>query len=305
MNCNLQNKGSVLDIHGNWFLQHMQIGLHNTHDNPAETTLNAQRSPCAICRMIFCFSGAVKICALENRRHRHLIVSEDWCSLQYISETCRFIDLPIKLPFRAMHITLSSAGMGQLLGTSRLQNQIDEAIRSQRFIALDQPLTPAMRLLTQQVEDACGQGQSCTGPFVMAKGLELLWHFSREWENGGKPSVNGQDRKAVGKASRILEKNLAEPPSLVELASQVGMSLTKFKEVFRQYYEMPPYAYLRKVRMEKAMCLLQLHGVRVTETAFDVGYNSVSHFAKTFAAYFGMSPSDVRKRSSKSNKGDR
>jgi AraC-like DNA-binding protein len=110
-----------------------------------------------------------------------------------------------------------------------------------------------------------------------------------------------QDRKAIEKARHILEKNLVEPPSLGDLASQVGMSLSKFKQVFRQSYAIPPYAYLRKARMEKAMCMLQLDGARVTETALEVGYNSVSHFAKAFASYFGVSPSEARKRPLQNN----
>lgn len=292
---------SALDISQTWFLHDIQIEFHETAGNGADPSVISEKRQGATCRMILCLSGTVKVCVLGNGQHQHFIIPEGYCSLQYCPETCRYIDLPLEHHFRSIQITLSYSAMAQLLGKSRLRNQLDEAFQNQRSIALDRPITPAMRFLMQQVEDACGQGQTCSGPFVVAKALELLWHFSRSWESEEKSSVYGQDRKAMEKACRLLEKNLVEPPSLFELACQVGMSLSKFKEVFRRYYEMPPYAYLRKARMEKAMCLLQLRGARVTETAYDVGYNSVSHFAKAFAAYFGMSPSEARKRCRRKN----
>jgi AraC-like DNA-binding protein len=82
---------------------------------------------------------------------------------------------------------------------------------------------------------------------------------------------------------------------------QVGMGPSKFKHVFRESCDMPPYVYLRKVRLGKAMCLLQLQGLSVTETALEMGYNSISHFAKALSSHFGVLPSEIRKRSGQNN----
>lgn len=48
--------------------------------------------------------------------------------------------------------------------------------------------------------------------------------------------------------------------------------------------------------MEKAMVLLRQGEMNVTEVAMDVGYSSISHFAKAFRRTFDMSPSKVRSR---------
>jgi AraC-like DNA-binding protein len=183
-----------------------------------------------------------------------------------------------------------------LLGENRLQKILKEALHDMQPISMDELITPEMHLLIKQMKDINDSAQANCGPFAVAKGLELLWLFSRAWDADVQPPVSRQDVEAIDKARSILEKNLDEPPSLEKLASQVGMSLSKFKQVFRQSYDMPPYAYLRKVRLEKAMCLLQLQGASVTQTALEVGYNSISHFAKAFASHFGVLPSEVRKR---------
>ncbi|MEA1932868.1 MAG: helix-turn-helix transcriptional regulator [Thermodesulfobacteriota bacterium] len=53
-------------------------------------------------------------------------------------------------------------------------------------------------------------------------------------------------------------------------------------------------AYLRKLRMEKAMDLIRHGEMNITEIAYDIGYNSISPFSKIFAEYFGIKPSQFR-----------
>jgi transcriptional regulator GlxA family with amidase domain len=102
------------------------------------------------------------------------------------------------------------------------------------------------------------------------------------------------DRECVRRAQAILEGNLEDPPSLSELASRVGVSTAKLKQVFPRVCGMPPYSYLRTLRMKKAFCLLGDGSLTITEVAYGVGYNSISHFSKVFADHFGMKPSEFR-----------
>lgn len=89
-----------------------------------------------------------------------------------------------------------------------------------------------------------------------------------------------------------------DPPALNELASRVGVSSAELKQIFPKVCGMPPYAYLRKLRMEKAMDLIRHGEMNITEIAYDIGYNSISHFSKVFAGYFGIKPSQFRNLSS-------
>jgi AraC-like DNA-binding protein len=112
-------------------------------------------------------------------------------------------------------------------------------------------------------------------------------------ENPGSPAghVPPETRKAVEKARAILRHRMAEPPPLEALAGEVSMSLSNLKLFFPKVVGLPPYAYLRRARMEQAHELLCRKRLSVTETALTVGYNSLSHFTKTFVAHFGVKPS--------------
>ncbi|HDR7670549.1 TPA: helix-turn-helix transcriptional regulator, partial [Bacillus wiedmannii] len=49
----------------------------------------------------------------------------------------------------------------------------------------------------------------------------------------------------------------------------------------------------REKRMEHAIDLLRSGNSNVTETAFAVGYNNVSHFSELFRKKYGMNPSKL------------
>ena len=53
--------------------------------------------------------------------------------------------------------------------------------------------------------------------------------------------------------------------------------------------------YLSRVRVEKAKNLLQNPGLRVSEIAYDVGFESLSQFNRAFKRITGLTPSYFRK----------
>ncbi len=131
--------------------------------------------------------------------------------------------------------------------------------------------------------------------FVAAKALELLYHFLHTDPATDDGWLHAGDRQAIQKAKDILESRMHAPPTLRQLASQVGMSASKFKQLFPRVCGSPPYTYLREIRMEKAMEMIHQGQYNITEVAMAVGYSSISHFTKTFADRFGMKPSQIRR----------
>ena len=67
------------------------------------------------------------------------------------------------------------------------------------------------------------------------------------------------------------------------------MSHPKLNRCFRQVYGMTGFEYLRNERLNRARQMLD-HGLNVTETAYAVGYESISHFSQAFKKQFGASP---------------
>ncbi|MEH1842601.1 MAG: AraC family transcriptional regulator [Nostoc sp.] len=91
-------------------------------------------------------------------------------------------------------------------------------------------------------------------------------------------------------AKEILLKNHDNPPSLIQLARQVGLNDRKLKEGFRSVFGTTVFGYLHNYRMELAHNLLIQGQMNVTQVAHQVGYASPTSFYNAFRKKFGVSP---------------
>ena len=158
-----------------------------------------------------------------------------------------------------------------------------------------QTITPAMGAALRQLL-SCPFGGMTRKLFFESRALELIAHQLHQMSDARPlPSTSGQrlhpgDRKRIELARDILVSNLENPPRLGQLARDAGMSHPKLNHCFRQVYGMTVFAYLRNERLNRAREMLD-HGLNVTETAYAVGYESLSHFSQAFKRQFGASPS--------------
>ena len=65
--------------------------------------------------------------------------------------------------------------------------------------------------------------------------------------------------------------------------------------LFRRYYGQTPKQYLTEKRIEKAKELLN-KGTNVTETCFNIGFESPASFSTLFKSRVGMTPTEFQKR---------
>ncbi|MDB9527379.1 AraC family transcriptional regulator [Oscillatoria sp. CS-180] len=97
-------------------------------------------------------------------------------------------------------------------------------------------------------------------------------------------------RDRIHYAQEILLKNLTDPPSLMELAQQIGMCDYNLKRGFKEVFDSTVFDYLRDRRMEKAQQLLLDGQLKIATVARAVGYDSPTSFNAAFKRKFGMSP---------------
>jgi len=91
-------------------------------------------------------------------------------------------------------------------------------------------------------------------------------------------------------AKEIIIKRMAEPPTLQELADEIGLSLNKLKEGFKQIYGDSVYSFLFDYKMEVARQLLDSGSYNVNEVGLKVGYSTASHFITSFKKKYGTTP---------------
>jgi len=98
----------------------------------------------------------------------------------------------------------------------------------------------------------------------------------------------------AGQAKNIILKNYHCPPSVKELASLCGTNDFKLKKIFKKVYQTTIYAYIQKLRLEKANLLLRESFYSVAEIALDVGYKHQGHFSAIFFKAYGVYPKDLK-----------
>ncbi|MEM9903700.1 MAG: AraC family transcriptional regulator [Cyanobacteria bacterium P01_D01_bin.44] len=108
---------------------------------------------------------------------------------------------------------------------------------------------------------------------------------------GNRRRLNVQDIERVHLAREILLGDMANPPSLQQLAERVGIGDYKLKQDFRTAFGSTVFGYLRSHRLEHARQLLAAQRMSVSEVARLVGYSSLSKFTAAFKRQFGVLPS--------------
>jgi AraC-like DNA-binding protein len=112
------------------------------------------------------------------------------------------------------------------------------------------------------------------------------------------PGALFSDRKFSWYAERVhhirerIDRDYAEDMSVSDLARSVGMSAFHFTRIFAEMAGMPPHRYLLQARLSAARSML-LQGRSVTETCYACGFRNLSHFTRSFARHYGLSPSQV------------
>ena len=242
---------------------------------------------------LYCLAGDLNLIVNENGRTSEYHLFAHICSANYIADGQYRLEYSDGKRAQILRIFFPYKFFLNILGKNEMSAELQNLIKNRKIFNQIKPITPAMHLSINQILDHSSHGTS-PNFFFMARIMELINCMLNGKTEENRPPVTRLDRKQTGKARAILEKNLENPPSLNELALRVGVSLAKLKQIFPRVCGMPPYAYLRKLRMEKAMRLLNNGEMSVTEAAYEVGYSSLSHFSCVFAKCFGIKPSEAR-----------
>jgi AraC-like DNA-binding protein len=107
---------------------------------------------------------------------------------------------------------------------------------------------------------------------------------------------NNAEPPLVLKAREYIDKHKTEELSLADVAKAAGASVFHFCKVFHKATGLKFTDYVARVRLEDARTRLLNPNLRISEVAYDVGFQSLTQFNRTFKRVFGQSPSDFRVR---------
>ena len=101
----------------------------------------------------------------------------------------------------------------------------------------------------------------------------------------------------IRQAKRMLVENMQEQSSPAEIARKLNIGYSSLRKLFKGYLGISPSQYQMQHRIIKAKELLTNQNIEIKQIAYSLGFDSASHFNKTFKNKTGITPGRFRKNS--------
>ncbi len=124
--------------------------------------------------------------------------------------------------------------------------------------------------------------------------IQMLTQFSErlsEQANALMIRTQMAEPPLISKAKNYMKSNLNEIVRLEDIAGHLNVSPFYFCRQFRKHTKLRFTDYLTRLRVERAKKLLQNPNRRVSEVAFEAGFQSLPHFNRSFKRITGGTPS--------------
>ena len=112
--------------------------------------------------------------------------------------------------------------------------------------------------------------------------------------------ITVQDAEAeppiIRRAKAHIAGHYGDPIGLDEMAGAMHVSTFYFCKMFKKATGLTFTDYLGRVRVERAKNLLQNPHLRISEIAYTVGFQSLTHFNRIFRKVTGDAPTDFREK---------
>lgn len=92
---------------------------------------------------------------------------------------------------------------------------------------------------------------------------------------------------------QFLENNFDKPLTIKDYAQLTGYSVSSFQRIFKEEFDLTPRRWLTRRRMKKALRLLKEKSHNVTQVAYEVGYENISHFIRAFKQEYKSTPKQL------------
>jgi AraC-like DNA-binding protein/ligand-binding sensor protein len=122
---------------------------------------------------------------------------------------------------------------------------------------------------------------------IFAQHLSMLSNQVLLQQDNAEPPV-------ITRAKEYIQEHQTENLRLGHVAKAVNTSTFYFCKMFKKVTGINFTDYLSRVRIEKSKNLLLNPNLRVSEIAFEVGFQSLTHFNRVFKRILGQSPTEYR-----------
>jgi AraC-like DNA-binding protein len=158
------------------------------------------------------------------------------------------------------------------------------------------PIEPIVSRIIQEMNDCREHSTMMIGHLFSQLFIEMFRSLKERFSDRGDRNAGIVDNVGMIRNTVDYMKNhLFASYENDFFAKRVCMSPSHFRRSFRQVVGVPPAKYFLNLKIEHAKLLL-IGSRTVTETAEQVGFDSVEHFSKTFKKCVGMCPSHYQRQ---------
>lgn len=122
---------------------------------------------------------------------------------------------------------------------------------------------------------------------INRNGAILLNSSNRPWQ---------QFDQRINQSLTYMLDEKSEGLSISQIASMCNLSDSQFRKLFLQQTGLSPKEFQRKIRLGKALSMLQSSQMQIVDIAYECGFSSVCNFNRCFKENYKVSPSIWRKR---------
>ena len=108
--------------------------------------------------------------------------------------------------------------------------------------------------------------------------------------------MNAFKDQKISQAISLIHTRPNDKWTVESLASEIGMSRTRFAHKFKELLQMGPMTYLSEWRLQKSLQLLDSSKLNVQQISTEIGYKSAAAYSRAFSSKFGYSPSEYRQK---------
>jgi AraC-like DNA-binding protein/ligand-binding sensor protein len=202
--------------------------------------------------------------------------------------TCDYGLCEIAVPVKLGTQTLGFLQTGQVMRQKPTPASFRRAVEKARTVGVD-------------IDNARAKEAYFTTPVMSQKKLDSVSlllsifadHLAMKSNQIAVQSTNAEP-PVITKAKQFIREHHAEDLSLGQVAAAVHTSIFYFCKLFRKATGTTFTEFVSRTRIEKAKNLLLNPNLRVSEIAYEVGFQSLTHFNRVFKNVIGESPTEYR-----------
>lgn len=214
--------------------------------------------------------------------HHYLITSVHLPTVVQVSEASR------EKPYLGLRLKFDLREVSQLMADSNLPSpRTQQSSRGMATGEVTLPLVTAVQRLIELLDTE--QDIPILAPIIQR---EIIYRLlvGDQGARLRQIAAAGSQSQQIARAIEWLKGNFTQPLRIDDLAAQARMSSSTFHHHFRSMTALSPLQYQKQLRLQEARRLMLAERLDAATAAFQVGYESPSHFSREYGRLFGAPP---------------